>query len=296
MMVAYSPAVSGPALYEDVQSLAPQAQIAPASSRSLTAWSFRLTPTSSSAHLGNLALHGLNGLVLSALLLSLTTPFPAWCLTTLFLVHPLQSEAVAYITGRGELLAGLGVLLVWWGIVRVVSGWKASLLVALGGLMALSAKEATGASLLLWLPLLAWTFGRWGRVALPLALWGALALWYARLLPPMPVASLAWMARQSAAVWHLARLALWPVGLSIETPPPFLPWLALASFVAACVAVILPATLPKPLRFAGLWVAAGLLPRIVLHQPLPLLPEPLHEHHAYTLLLGCCLAGWSWRR
>ena len=72
----------------------------------------------------------------------------------------------------------------------------------------------------LWLPLLAWTFGKWGRVALPLALWGALAFRYAHALPPHPIASVGWMARQCAAVWHLVRLVIIPVGLSLETPAP----------------------------------------------------------------------------
>ena len=105
-MLAYAPALSGPMVYEDTQHFAPMTWDQVTHGRSLTAASFALTPNAASAHAFSVAVHLLNGLLLSAILWSLATPFAAWALTTLFLVHPLQTEAVAYITGRGELLAG----------------------------------------------------------------------------------------------------------------------------------------------------------------------------------------------
>ncbi|HSR69755.1 MAG TPA: tetratricopeptide repeat protein [Acidobacteriota bacterium] len=57
-------------------------------------------------HLFNVALHALNGLLLFFLLRMWTgSVWPSFCATALFLAHPAQTAAVAYISGRKDLLA-----------------------------------------------------------------------------------------------------------------------------------------------------------------------------------------------
>ncbi len=57
-------------------------------------------------HLLNLLLHGSNAVLLFRLLLLwLGSPFPAFAGALLFVVHPAQTAAVAYISGRKDLLA-----------------------------------------------------------------------------------------------------------------------------------------------------------------------------------------------
>lgn len=67
---------------------------------------------SSGYHLTNILLHCLNGWLVYLLCLSLTQgPLAAWLAATWFLIHPVHTEAVAYISGRADLLASLFLLL-----------------------------------------------------------------------------------------------------------------------------------------------------------------------------------------
>jgi len=283
----------GPFLYEDAYHIGVHLTwIAWEAPRSFTFLTFWLTPRPFGAHVFNLGVHLLNGLVLYVLASRLMTSISAAFATGLFWLHPIQSEAVAYITGRGELLAATGILVALLGLFCVKRDGWASLVVLIGGSVAMSAKEATGIAVLLWMPLVALWLGRGTVIVPPMIAWTCLSSLYARALP-MPFAPMAWMVRQSAVAWHLLRLMAWPMGQSFETPAPLWPWLALAGTV-----VVIGAAIHRPRwRLAGLWAAASLLPRIVLAQPLNLIPEPLHEHHCYALMLGVCLfGGVAWPR
>ena len=71
-------------------------------------------------HMGNLALHLLNGVLLWAVVRRMVPALALWA-TGLFLLHPLASSAVAYVTGRADLLVVLFTLLaLWCGLQR---GW-----------------------------------------------------------------------------------------------------------------------------------------------------------------------------
>jgi tetratricopeptide (TPR) repeat protein len=62
----------------------------------------------------NLLLHAINGLLVFVLARELLQSFPAaWAASALYLVHPVHTEAVVGITGRGELLAAMFFLLAW---------------------------------------------------------------------------------------------------------------------------------------------------------------------------------------
>ncbi len=67
-------------------------------------------------HLTNMILHAMNGILLFLLLMKLTWSsgkfnYAAGAGALLFVVHPLTTESVTYITGRAELMAGFFILL-----------------------------------------------------------------------------------------------------------------------------------------------------------------------------------------
>lgn len=304
MILAYSPALWGPPIYEDpVLFQFTDLQRTLGSRGPLTALSMWLTPTPFLAHLGNVGVHLLNGVILYRIALLLMTPIAAAVATGVFWLHPIQTEAVAYLTGRSELLATCGILLTLWCLLLKAPTLVTMLSVTLAGCVAFAAKEITALSLVLYLPILAiWQQRSLWTVAVPIKLWTSLALVYINLSmatlfvrnwTAIPLAPLDWIARQCAAAWHLIRLMVLPIGQAIETPAAALPSLSLIAMLGAGIAVW---WAPKPYRIAGLWLLAGLLPRILIRQPIPIQPEPLHEHHLYAVMVGVVLGiGSRWR-
>jgi hypothetical protein len=69
-------------------------------------------PNPAGYHLLNVMVHVVNGLLLFALLKRLNLSEPvAWVIALLFLIHPVQTEAVACISGISNLLMALGIFL-----------------------------------------------------------------------------------------------------------------------------------------------------------------------------------------
>lgn len=118
-------------------------------------------------HLMNLLTHALSAAVVSLILLRLGAHWSAALLAGgLFALHPIHSEAVAWISGRTDLCAGLfGLLALAWTAPRLAGerAWEASApsLAAVGAatLLALFSKESAVAVALL-LPALAFAAGR----------------------------------------------------------------------------------------------------------------------------------------
>lgn len=160
---AYFPAVSGPFLFDDVdlgfflQSHPDWRVLLTRMARIITTASFvaesaiaGISP--SSFHLTNLALHVCNGLLVWRILLELlrrhAAGFPADSMAALagaglYLLHPLQTEAVAYISSRSELLCACFAYAAFWLFLRTRPeepiGWGRALVVtALVGMSALS--------------------------------------------------------------------------------------------------------------------------------------------------------------
>ncbi len=156
--VLYWPALSGPFVYDDYDLMEGFSAVRVgtfsaliASGRPLLMATFVLSHRLVggfdpwSFHLANVALHALNGLLLWRLCLALFVPgrFDSrterfrslfiYGLPLLFLVAPMQTESVAYISSRSELLstafylAGLWAFVVW----RDRSAWAAAALTAL---------------------------------------------------------------------------------------------------------------------------------------------------------------------
>jgi tetratricopeptide (TPR) repeat protein len=112
-------------------------------------------------HLVNVGLHAANAVLLFLLLARLTrSVWRSWFAATLFAVHPLRVESVAWISRRGDLLAACFGLLALWAYVLYVERrgrWRYAAVVAVFCLALLSGPTAAGlpfAMLLLdWWPL-----------------------------------------------------------------------------------------------------------------------------------------------
>lgn len=282
-------------------------------------------------HAVNLVLHVLAALVLSALVRrTLLLPYfagawddVAWPLSVvaalLWAVHPLQTEAVNYVTQRTELLAGLCYLTVLWAALRYWTapaararwGW----LVAAGAasLAGVASKEVVVSA-----PVIALLYERtflvpslreaWRRswplyasVALGWALLvilnasGVGGLSDARHQVPLVV----WWATQAKVVLLYLKLSLWPWPLSIHYAPAYLrtvvtawPWVAGVLVLATAVAAL---AWPRPaVRFVAVAVVAVLAPTLVV--PLPKMVAA--ERRMYLPLAGlvvlAVVGGYRW--
>jgi len=97
-------------------------------------------------HLHNAFLHGLNALLVAILVSLLIPRGPAWLPATIalaFALHPIQTESVAYISGRRDVLFLFFYLLalVLYTVFRRNGGWGVGILLAVVTWCALGAKE-----------------------------------------------------------------------------------------------------------------------------------------------------------
>lgn len=137
--------------------------------RTVTGATYRLNaavwPSAVGYHVGNLAFHLLNAVLLLAVIWPL---LEHWSIVAAgwFALYPLQSEAVMGVAYRGELVAAMFVLLAFLAGWRV-QGWPSIVLATVCGLLALLAKETTAAVLVLAWPAL----GPTGRRVWPWLVW-----------------------------------------------------------------------------------------------------------------------------
>lgn len=194
-------------------------------------------------HAMNLLLHLANGMLLWRILARLGGHGggpAAWLAAALFLVHPLQTEGVSYVSSRADLLSALLLLLGGYGLVAgrpARAGLRAAALAGAGALSIL-AKES-GAIFPFWYLLLGAAAGR-AREALRLCGWMLAclagialvqAVWagHAHLSRTIEAAggwqaSLSYAATQ-ATVWpRYLGMALLPAGQTINPDLPLLGW------------------------------------------------------------------------
>lgn len=188
-------------------------------------------------HLHNLLLHGLCAALLYLLAFRLHPPgghVTSFAVAMVFLVHPVQTEAVAWISGRRDVLftaAYLGALLLALGG-GTRPGWGRVLLVALLGGLSMAAKEMA-ATLPLVLLALTWIdpegpadrgqWRYWSRMWIPVTL-VILAMSIRILSIQDPGAGVSYwggsplttlMTAGRALICYVG-LFLWPVGLSVD--------------------------------------------------------------------------------
>jgi tetratricopeptide (TPR) repeat protein len=279
---AYFPALSGPFLFDD-QSLEPFLQSPPSLSvlfdriaRVVTNLSFLLEAriagiTPASFHTTNLLLHLLNGLLVWRILLAILSRRGALSAsdrlaaatgTGLFLLHPLATESVAYISSRSEVLCALFAYAAFLLFVRTPAGQDMPLGRALGVTVLLAlgtvSKEPAVAMAAVFVvfdlldgeslsakPLLR----RWKLYAPMLAAAALLGFRLYRTLSREGTAGVSsknapldYLFTQFEVIWHYFRLILLPIGQNLDHAYPVVKapgglgtWLGLAALAALLV-------------------------------------------------------------
>lgn len=273
--------------------------------RWLTATSHRMvfqwiSDQPSATHAVNLALHLVNGGLVYAIAAMVAEPPVAVAALAIFLLHPIQTEAVAYGASRSELLATAFALT---ALLLAMAGrrWWRSLLMWGAVAAAISAKEST-VTIVPIIAILDICRGRrlaWGRIAcLVLPVLGmAVSVLRWDFTRRADVSPLAYLALQATAVWRYVAIVLLPVGQSFDHDfaivAPAIQWAALAGLLVVGVAVVggvayaWQAGQPHALhvRTFGLSLAlVAVTPRLVIQTP-----ELLNEHQCYLPMVGASL-------
>ncbi|MCL4841357.1 MAG: tetratricopeptide repeat protein [Bryobacteraceae bacterium] len=225
----------------------------------------------------------------------------------LFLLHPLNTEAVSYIASRSEVLSVLFAFLAWRLFLdrrepRLGLGAMAGILALLA--LALAVKEHVIALIAVFL-LTDFLFGGWRanlRFYLPLGLFGAGAA--AHLLARASnttagfgvegVTPAAYFTTQGAVIWRYLQLSVLPVGQSVDHAIPIgLSILGIAGWAAiAAVALWLWRKGPKLALFGWLVFLAMLAPTSSI---VPI-ADAMAERRLYLALPGLVLLGAPWVR
>src|SRR3990167_7320399 len=138
-LLAYLPSMwEAQPVYEDAEALLSAQTSAPFSQRFLTNATLRLTPTPLSARVVNLVLH-LTVVLLAGVLMVRLGYAPIAPAAVLLMLHPVATETLMYLSGRGELIVAIGVLIAciasagsWWRWYAMV-GILMGMLIAVGG-------------------------------------------------------------------------------------------------------------------------------------------------------------------
>lgn len=301
----YAAVVSMPMVYEDhnwAGELQPErGPLSPwdIPSRSLTMRSFvwnqqidGLNPRG--FHAVNLALHLLVGLLVWRLAGLVTGDSRAAVFAALVMLwHPLNSQAVSYVSARTDLLMTACVLSAVIGL--LVCRW----IVPFAVLGALVSKESGVAVFALlfwsWIALKGWSWRVMAvaLVGLVLVALSAERLWFALNLSDWRSMG-EHVAIQATGFWRALALFVVAVGLSIDpdpwSAPVALQWASVAGVaMLAGLAVCMRERLPV-LAFGLGWAVLAVSPRFVAVAQ----GEPIHEHHLYLPMAGLSvLAGWG---
>lgn len=307
-VISYWPSYSAPFVYEDTnfvsENLAVRGeqniQIRARFFSALVNWvNWRVAPSSGSFHRVNVVIHLVNGLLVYSIASVFGVSLMAFVAAFIFLLHPIQTEAVAYIAGRTELLSVFFVLLSLHLIVRQKCvGWGRALLILLCMGLAVSAKESAIVGFGL-IALVLW----YRRISLSYSLLGTCVV-----LGSLIALAISWtvfkndfLARsdrdvfdyaawQATAFWRYMGLVLWPAGFNIDHDFDILPrWVAGLSIIGIGVInyiwVLARGHGSRSMFiFSWAWVMIALSIRFVMRQP-----ELLNEHQFYTAMVGISL-------
>lgn len=215
---------------------------------------------------------------------------PALVAAAVFLLHPIQTEAVAYLTGRWELVSTTLIL------VALVGPWHVATVAAV---LAMTTKT----SAIIVLPLILLVRQRGDDPVLIVPMLGALivsgmAVYSDRFgnvpyLMQSHYGAVEYAARQAVAFWRMLALVVVPWGQTIDHD-----W---GSVPALCVALAIPALLgsvveiwrrrvSQPLLWlSACWILIAVAPRFFVRTP-----ELMAEHHFYVPMVGVALLVGSW--
>ena len=318
--LAYTPTLKYPWIYEDANWLGAIAEPVIAwhvPGRALTMQTFHWTWQAVGLEpfgyrLGNVAIHLVNGALVYAIAATLIPGAAAVWGAGVFLLHPLNSEAVSYVSARTDLLSTTFILLAVWLCLGRVAIWRLGLIGA--ALVGAALSKETGVlgvplvvvTLLIWrpqLPASALVAPLWiGLGAAIGAMWSSVIAWLS-----MPSSAggtfFAWpqfAVLQLTAAWHLLSLLLWPDGFSIDHDVLALGsgWAVAAVLltISAGAAIALGWRRAPVVAWALAWVGITIVPRLVFRTT-----EFLHEYQMYLALAALSvLAGatmsrlWMW--
>lgn len=234
----------------------------------------------------SLAWHLVNGLLVWLVARRVVSAPAAVMAAGLFLLLPMQSEAVAAVAYRSEVIAATGVLLAWWCVQR---GWMIAAFLCAAATV--TAKEA-GIMALALVPLWAW----WLKApAWPTTV---RVYWLAATFPALLALLAASDSLSLLSVWGalhaltettwLLALMVWPSGLTIDHDwAQITPWLMGATAVLWAGAIETLWRRDWPLwGFAVLVTLIAVAPRLIWQ-----LGEGLHERHLYTPVIAWSLAA-----
>ena len=344
-VAAYSNSLHGPLIFDDHRSiienvtvhdlswttiLHPQYQT-PVAGRPLANLSLALNwalsgTRAESYHLFNIAVHIMAALLLFAVLRRIP-PWPPtdevttdrialFCALT-WLLHPLNTEAVDYITQRTESMVGVFYLLALYAAIRAwqdEAGWRWPLVAVLAAWCGVATKEAmvtVPLVLLLWdrsfvSPSLKAAFQRRGRLYLAVASAWILFAVLSRETPffsaegfETSVSRWTYLVNQAPLIVRYLRLSVWPIGLVLDygMPKPLSlvdVWPS-ALFLAILAAATLVALARTPrLGFWGAWFFVTLAPASSV---VPIASEVGAERRMYLPLVAVivlCVSGGRW--
>lgn len=241
---------------------------------------------------------------------------PAFAGAAFFAVHPLQSEAVGYISGRSELMCGvwfIGALLA--ARAAMMSRSFVQLLIAIVCAMLALASKETALVLPIVFLLYDWLVrpgpddGRPRRLAAILTVLGLFAVAAAFRLSTLTQSTGGWRAgflnllTQAIVIWRYVGLLVWPAGQSIMhsvhrvvTPADPLAWAAIVGLVLVTIAAIGIRRSAAAVAFGVLWFLIVLAPSSSV---VPL-REGMAEHRVYLASAGFFIAVaaglQAWRR
>ncbi len=247
-------------------------------------------------HLTNILCHGLTSWLLLGLCRSLgMSSGVALAASLLFAAHPLQSEAVAYISGRTDVLCALFVLLavrVW----RRARHWLDARAAASAGLLLIALLCKETAVLIPVVLLLVHPHERAPRPVLPLLAAAAWLLFFAGTGPGMRVAGVSErLGAVAAAALTYARLVVWPVDLHLERFTPVQGWTVATTVMAWAALALLGAAMVRIARGVDggmLWLALAAATYAPVSGLVPIYPQIANqalftpEHALYLPLLG----------
>ena len=288
---AYSSVWSAEWVYEDRAMVTTAHQPHTSWQRVLTYWTWQVAPTPQSAHVVNLALHGVVASLLGVLAWRLgLTPFGAWIVVLTWLLSPVVVETVVYAKARSEQLVILGALIAmlaasgrWWRPVGLL-GICAGLLVAIGG-------EPSGVVVLLLVPLTVW-HGRdrwhgapswWIPAIVAGVLVGAGIGWYgglravinadaeAGIVSVLALTWQDWLLVQGGAVWYWLLATAWPALLTpdadMDGVPMWVRWWGLFTLVVISGVAWRTYRTHPVLALACLVFVVALVPRLLVQTP-----------------------------
>lgn len=248
----------------------------PVRALTLMAWDVTSSPHISRAI--SLALHLVNGLLLWAVARSVVSSGAAMLALGIFWLHPVQTESVAYLSARPELIVAFWVLLAcWMSRQSVFAAWFLAALAITGkeiGIVAFGLVPLWAAwSGQQWdrLQRLGWALGALGAVAV--GLWvkpdAIHPAWWA------PAVQLTEAAR---LLWLLPEALIHPGALTVDHVWTWISWgtISLALTGWTCAFFIAWRWSLSWLSRALVWTLVALSPRLVLPWP-----DGLHEHHLY---------------